>query len=391
LEKEQLKYLIKKYQQNELTAAELRLLQDFTQEDHYMALFEEVAEELYLEQENIEIGIDSENLYRNISQEIYLRKREPKLIRNQVVLLVASVAALALIVFYFVKKQNSIESQQLATTTNQMMPILPGGAKARLVLENGEEVDLASLATDTTLQLAGYKIHKNAQGELKYSLDNSVSEGLYNTIVTPKGGEYNLNLPDGSRIFVNASSRIRYPLKFAKNKREIELDGEAYFEVKRMIQGNQTIPFIVKTREQTLTVLGTSFNINCYHEAIETTLVEGKVQLNYPNERHSLLSPNQQARYVAKKDLLDIKEIDPFYTIAWKNGTFAFENATLNTVMSDLARWYDVEIDYRGNVSNIRFSGTISKYENIEKVLKAIELTGTVKFKIQERRIIVMS
>ena len=393
MKKEELKGLIQKYKDNRLTETELQRLKERFHSQEFDSVFDQATEELFLEHGDSTVGVDSEQLYDNISREIHPHKKRPYGLRNWLYISTASVAAAILLFFYLNPSILSKSTDEATLEKQEQMAILPGGAKAKLVLEDGKIVDLANLSKDTTLQLAGYKIYKNAKGELTYTLIDAkiASAGLYNTIVTPKGGEYNLQLPDGSKIFVNASSTIRYPLQFDKAKREVELDGEAYFEVKQMIQNNNSIPFIVKTREQTLKVLGTSFNINSYSDRIETTLVEGKVQLSYPNKKGGLLTPNQQSRYHSSQGAFEIKDVDPFYTIAWKDGNFAFENTSLSTVMKDLERWYDVEIEYRGNFSKIRFSGTISKYESIDKVLRAIELTGSVKFKIQERRIIVMS
>lgn len=393
LKKEELKHLIQKYKDNQLTTDEIQRLKEAFHTEEFESIFDQATEEFFLEISDPSGEIDSENLYKSISRKIYLQEKQPYRLKNWFYITAASLAATILLYFYFNTFIISNSTEEIALAKQEKNTILPGGAKAKLVLEDGQIVDLANLPADTTLQLAGYKIIKNAKGELTYTLNDSklASAGLYNTIVTPRGGEYNLQLPDGSKISVNASSTIRYPLQFDREKREVELDGEAYFEVKQMVKNNKTIPFIVKTREQTLKVLGTSFNINSYSDQIETTLVEGKVELSYPNSKGRLLNPNQQSRYNSKDESFDIKDVDPFYTIAWKNGNFAFENASLNTVMKDLERWYDVEVDYRGNISKIRFSGTISKYEHIDKVLKAIELTGSVKFKIEERRIIVMN
>ena len=393
MKKEELKDLIQKHKDHQLTATELQRLKEFFHSEEFDAVFDRASEELFLENSNSVVDMESEKIYRRIAEEILPQEKRSIKSRNWLYITTASVAAALLLFFYLTPSILPNSTDDVVSAKGEQIDILPGGAKAKLVLEDGKIVDLANLRSDTTLQLAGYKIYKNAKGELTYTLTdaNISSAGLYNTIVTPKGGEYNLQLPDGSKIFVNASSTIRYPLQFDKAKREVELDGEAYFEVRQMVQNNNKIPFIVKTREQTLKVLGTSFNINSYSDRIETTLVEGKVELSYPNEKGGLLAPNQQSSYHSKHQSFDIKDVDPFYTIAWKDGNFAFENTSLSTVMKDLERWYDVEVEYRGNFSKIKFSGTISKYEKIDKVLKAIELTGSVKFKIEERRIIVMS
>lgn len=208
--------------------------------------------------------------------------------------------------------------------------------------------------------------------------------------MTPKGGEYKLSLPDGTQIWVNAASKVKYPLTFAATSREVELEGEAFFDVKNIGSGLDKLPFIVYTGGQKLEVLGTVFNVNSYGDNIHTTLVEGSVKLSYPDLKAHYLKPSQQAKYNEVKNTVQIDKVDPFYTVAWKDGSFAFDNEDIRTVMETLARWYDVSIEYAPQVKDINFTGTISRYEQIDKVLELIELTKSLKFKVEGRRIVVM-
>ncbi|WP_270087880.1 FecR family protein [Sphingobacterium sp. SYP-B4668] len=270
--------------------------------------------------------------------------------------------------------------------------ILPGGNRARIVLTDGAEIDLEQLKPDTVIHLAGYSLQKRADGSISYILDNDVDSKtvIYNTIVTPRGGEYKLNLSDGTQVFVNSSSRLRYPVRFEGSSRQVELDGEAYFDVTKQFINGHNIPFIVKTGPQVLEVLGTIFNINSYGKSIQTTLVEGSVKLSYGNGQSRIIKPNQQSNYEPQAHSSTITEVDPFFAIAWKNGSFSFEDASIYDVMESVGRWYDVEVHFKGDFSGERFSGTMSRSDDIEKVLKTIELTGEMKFNRTGRRILVM-
>lgn len=301
---------------------------------------------------------------------------------------IAAAAALLLTFFVFYPFDRIGTSLELSQMQHE---VVPGGAKGNLLLDNGEVIDLEKLSADTSIVLHGYTIVKDSKGSISYTLtDENTNHTLYNTIVTPKGGEYKLCLPDGTKIWVNASSKIRYPLNFGKVKREVELEGEALFEVAKLKVGKRNIPFIVKTGEQSLQVLGTTFNINSYDSMIRTTLVEGAVRLTFNGIKERDLKPNQQANFDENLGDVVVKTIDPFYTIAWRNGSFAFDNTALKDVMSTIARWYDVDVSYKGDFESVRFSGTISRNEDIKKLLDLITLTGGAHFEMKERRIIVM-
>lgn len=269
--------------------------------------------------------------------------------------------------------------------------ITPGDHKGSVVLDDGRVIDLSSLRGDTTIYLSGYAIYKDREGELTYKLSTDASSelDLYNTITTPAGGEYKLNLPDGTKVWVNASSQLRYSVRSHNRTRQVELQGEAYFQVAPLEYRGKRVPFVVKTGDQDLQVLGTEFNINSYNNRIQTTLVEGSVRLLFGSGKEHHLKPNQQALYNPGDKRLAIHEIDPYYTVSWKDGSFAFNNASIQEVMASISRWYDVTVDYREEVNQARFTGTISRYEEIEKVLSIIERTKSVSFTIQGRRIIV--
>ncbi|UKT65953.1 FecR family protein [Pedobacter mucosus] len=270
--------------------------------------------------------------------------------------------------------------------------LIPGGNKAILTLANGKKIILDGKNNGIIASQTGITISKTSNGQLIYQLskvaDQSVDQDAYNTIEVPKGGQYQVTMADGTKVWLNAMSSLKYPLNFKANERKIELDGEGYFEVAK----NPKAPFRVQTRNQVVEVLGTHFNINAYRneKAIRTTLLEGSVKVQSSgNGKTVLLSPGEQASLT--DNLLGVKEIDVELAVAWKNGNFMFNKDNLENIMRQLARWYDVEIIYANEkVKNNLLSGTTSRFENASQVFDILELTGLVHFKVEGRRVIVM-
>ena len=238
-------------------------------------------------------------------------------------------------------------------------------------------------------------------------MPNLADNDITNTINTPRGGQYKINLPDGTKVWLNAASSLTYPSQFTAKERRVELSGEAYFEVASQVltnsKGNSKIPFIVKTQNQEVEVIGTHFNVKAYNDDndSETTLLEGKVKVvGYSNgvksNEEKILNVGQSAIWNNGK--IVIEAVNTEKAIAWKDGKFAFSGENIKDLMSNISRWYNVEVAYDGDVSEVNFEGSISRYETISEVLRKLELTGTVHFKIvpienelgQERRIIVM-
>lgn len=274
--------------------------------------------------------------------------------------------------------------------------IVPGSDKAMIILEDGKQIDLSLLRADTVLDQGEYLITKDNKGQISYRLKDSRSQAssvVYNTIITPRGGEYTLRMADGSLVQLNAGSKIKYPVKFDAKLRSVQLEGEAYFEVAKMDVKGKRVPFIVQSGGQTLEVLGTHFNIKSFGDHIVTTLVEGKVKLSFADAalKEQVLAPNDQVVFDKSRRNVKKEQVDPFYSLAWKNGNFAFDNASIQTVMDEVARWYDVEISYGDKLQGQHFSGTISRYENIDKLLKTIAFAGGVHFERKGRRIYVLN
>lgn len=277
--------------------------------------------------------------------------------------------------------------------------LLPGGNRAILTLDGGREIDLDKAHTGEIARQDQAVILKSEEGYIAYDLssakDISSGKAKFNTISTPKGGQYRLRLPDGSRVWLNAQSSLRFPTWFGGKERQVELTGEAYFEVTHT--GAEKVPFRVVSGKQTVEVLGTEFNVSGYSDEgdITTTLLTGKVKIDYstgeakaPGFKNVTLSPGQKASVKKLTEEIEISEADIEESIAWKNGRFRFENAELSTIMRQIARWYDVEVEYRGDVEHIRFKAGISRNVPASKIFQILETSG-INIKTEGKKIII--
>jgi len=262
--------------------------------------------------------------------------------------------------------------------------IKPGNNRAYLTLANGKRISLTDAANGELAREAGVEISKTANGQIIYKIFNNAhhNEELINTIETPKGGQYQVLLPDGSKVWLNAASKFSYPVSFKNNKeRMVTLNGEAYFEVAK----DKQHPFIVKSEGQEVAVLGTHFNINSYtdEDATKTTLLEGSVKVN-----DAMLKPGQQSVLSGKK--IKVLPADIESSVAWKNGDFIFKGEDFRTNMRKIARWYDVDIEYEPGLNeHVELGGWVSRSSKLSEVLSRIELAGSVHFKVEGRRVLV--
>ncbi|MBB6112095.1 FecR family protein [Mucilaginibacter lappiensis] len=295
--------------------------------------------------------------------------------------------------FYFLfNRYHKIANQNdLAGTKSSQ--ILPGSTKATLTLANGKVILLDS-AADGMLTKSGRTVVNKAHNEgLVYNTlaDNhqtaTNTDTVYNTLTTPRGGEYKVKLPDGTNVWLNSSSSLSYPVEFAGNERHVKLTGEAYFEVAK----NKDKPFYVCVNNVCVKVLGTHFNIAAYTDDAEltTTLLEGSVLIT-KNSQQRLLKPGQQAVVKNNADVINVSDASINQVMAWKNGYFVFNDDNINTIMKKLSRWYDVDVEYQGSFENQRFGGTFYRSKGITELLNNLEKIGKVHFKITGRRIIVM-
>lgn len=297
--------------------------------------------------------------------------------------------AVALLFFFSKKRSESVHP--LASTV-----IAPGGNKATLTLSDGRQLLLNDLKNGSLAEESGITILKNKDGELIYQSRNDARADQvaepgkpqkYNVLETPRGGQYQLILPDGTKVWLNAASTLKFPASFAQlENRMVELQGEAYFEVAK----DKFKPFIVNASatadlEERVEVLGTHFNISSYTDELnlKTTLLEGSVRIE-----NQLLIPGQQSERNVRG--LKVRKIDVEDAIAWKNGFFVFENDNLDGILKKLSRWYDVEFVYDKALNKVKLIGAVSRDTNLDGVLRMLEKTDKFKFKLQGRRILVM-
>ena len=262
--------------------------------------------------------------------------------------------------------------------------LLPGGNKAMLLLGDGSTVNLGAAKNGVIRKVAGTLIDKQ-DGQLRYNVSSAHLAPEMNTIQTPRGGQYQVILPDGTKAWLNAASSLTYPTAFTGVDRVVQLNGEAYFEV----TDNKDKPFKVMVGNMQVNVLGTHFNVMAYEDekAIITTLLEGAVKVTNGGVAH-LLKPGQEGRIDRSSDAFRLTGVDANQAVAWKNGVFQFGGASIETVMRQIVRWYDVDVEYQGR-TNEHFRGTISRGVNALEVFKMLELTGAVHFTIDKKKIIV--
>ncbi|MBB5620635.1 ferric-dicitrate binding protein FerR (iron transport regulator) [Pedobacter cryoconitis] len=371
--------------------------------DETQLLFVEQYFDLFLDSEDIFESMDSEEIQSihdrmlwKINNEIEKKTRissgKLETARSfSKYLYMAAAAAFVIPMSLYIYQRNQVKPVSSQLTSK----ITPGGNKAVLTLENGSKISLTDVKNGEVANQSGAVITKNRDSQLVYqSVSSTAKEIAYNTIETPKGGQFQLILSDGTKVWLNAASSLRYPSTFGRGNRKVELVGEAYFEVAK----NAAKPFLVSSNKQVVEVLGTHFNINAYtnEPVVSTTLLEGSVKVISPfTNTYKIIKPGQQSLIHSddiNKTGIKVKNIDPDEAVAWKNGYFMFEKEGLASILRKVSRWYDVEIEnpQGEKLDKLLFSGTLSKYSDVSKVLRKLELTESVHFKIVGRRIIVM-
>jgi ferric-dicitrate binding protein FerR (iron transport regulator) len=273
----------------------------------------------------------------------------------------------------------------------------PKETRAVITLADGTKVYLDSVNNGTIAQQNDVNVVKSENGAISYQpLAASKGEVVYNTLFNPRGSKViDMTLSDGSHVWLNAGSSVKYPVAFIGTERKVEITGEAYFEVAH----DASKPFIVSKGETSVTVLGTHFNVNAYddEESLKVTLLEGSVRVGIGNPELGIrkgkevtIKPGEQAVVgVGNSELGIRRNIDLDEVMAWKNGLFSFNNTDLKTVMRQVARWYDVDVEYQGNIPSKKFVGEIDRTMPVSKVLQMMEYIG-VKFKIEGKKVTVM-
>jgi len=328
--------------------------------------------------------------YKKRSFELILNKIEVKKSRRRRKLIYALAAAAAVLVFAMAGTWAYYNHLKPGLTSNALAAFHPGHSGALLTLSDGKTVLLDSTANGTIASLNNVEI-ANSNGQLQYSgsktngdHSESGADNLYNTLATQKGRQYRLVLPDGSKVWLNSASSLRYPVAFSKDKREVQLTGEAYFEVRH----NAKAPFVVKAGATEITDLGTHFNVYAYPDeaAIKTTLLEGAVKVG-----GRILTPGQQALISTGNTVKVIDLENPENAVAWKNGLINFTNTDFYTLMRQIGRWYDVDIRIKGDLSKYHLTGTIPKNMELAQVLELLNTYG-LQFKLlPNKRILIVS
>jgi len=297
--------------------------------------------------------------------------------------------------YSFYSRNNVQQKEQAARLAKNI--ILPGSNKAVLTLADGSDVILDQTSNGILGSQGNVSIKKSIDGKVSYeAAQNNTYTGnaiAYNKIATPRGGQYQVDLADGTKVWLNAASTLKFPVTFSKAQRVVELTGEAYFEVNpEPVAGNRKvrIPFLVKTRNQVVEVLGTHFNVNAYDDEpdIKTTLLKGSVRVVQSAARQSvLLKPGQQSAVAGN---IAVADVDASQAIEWQKGYFLFDNETVESMMRKISRWYNIEVEFKGNIRYRKFAGKISKFGNIVQILQVMEKTQVIHFEIEGRRVIVM-
>ncbi|SDE04786.1 FecR family protein [Mucilaginibacter pineti] len=408
----ELSLLFEKLVKNECTEKEADQLLELLSDRSYDGFFRQLAEE-QLKQTEYDPTTDEvsgELLNRQLEAILNADQPSKKVNKKNVWQLHRWYIAAGMLLFlaigaYVFKKDTSKE----LLTDNHQQKISAGGNKAVLILSNGKRINLADAANGAIAAQANFTIKKTKEGMIVYqanaaseTTDPATDQPLFNTITTPDGGQYQVVLPDGSKVWLNAASSIKFPTRFASNERLVELTGEAYFEVVKVLAHKEKVnktgklPFVVLSNRQRIEVLGTRFNVNDYHEenSVKTTLLEGSVKVNAltGDDQHAainavMLKPGQQSDL--DRSNFKVSAADTAAATAWKNGFFQFDNEDIHVVMRKISRWYNIEVDYQGDMRGKSFSGVISKYTNVTEVLKMLQLTESVSFTIKGHKITV--
>jgi transmembrane sensor len=383
MDKEQVIELIRKYNDGNASKEEIRLVENW---------FVKQSEIRQQEPQDIDYLNVKRQMWLNIDQQIErpvldIRPSGKSILRFSITA-AAAVLVIAVTTVLFYRNHKDVAGPQLVKND-----INPGKNKAVLTLSNGQKISLTDAVNGQLAQQAGVTISKTAKGQLIYqAAPNRSGKNTpeYNTIEAPRGGQWQLVLPDGSKVFLNALSSLKYPVSFAAKERKVELKGEAYFEISH----NKKSPFRVIAKGQTVEVLGTHFNIMSYDDekTVKTTLLSGSVKVSSNGTNSTaeslILKPGEQAQ-VSAGNMKVIHDADLEDILAWKNGYFKF-NENLRSIMTKVSRWYDVDVVYETQPDpDFKFRGEISRDKNLSELLNMLDYTGNVHFKIEGRRIIV--
>jgi ferric-dicitrate binding protein FerR (iron transport regulator) len=368
-----------------LTISEQAQLSEWLNENKSHQTYYQKAEAFYTKETH---NVASENLtdLRKEMEPYYLkpqRSNKHKWIGYSSI--AASFLLVALSVLLFVKMDDTLKDDTISA--QKVVEPIPGGQKAILHIEGEENIILGKGSSTAQIAKNGANSFLNISGKsLTYGVpaEGAVKQHI---LETPRGGEFKLTLADGTKVWINAASKLTYPSRFSKTERVVTLEGEAYFEVTH----DSKRPFIVHSGKQQIKVLGTSFNLTHYpNEAITSTLVKGQIQIDTKKGSNTILSPGEQATYNQNHESLETKKVNTNHFTAWKDGLFYFNDEPLEEIMKVLSRWYDFDVNYKnGEIKDVRFTGTLKRYESFKEVTNIIQMTGHVNFKLKGNKVII--
>lgn len=375
--------LIAKYISGEITADETARLTGWREESsEHEALFQKICNE-----ENFKQHIRQSTSFNPTSGWKEVEKRIRKNNNKSKYLKILSYAAVIMLPIVFVGISMRFTPSPLSNEQMLMaQPILPGESKAILTLDNGQIIHIDKQANNLLEQMDGTNIQVDST-MLNYQLAQKIEKEkkpVYNKVETPRGGEYALLLSDGTKVHLNAMSSLRFPVTFDKGAREVELVGEAFFEVSKTGQ-----PFLVNMNGMQVEVLGTTFNISAYpNEEYQTTLVNGSVKVNAETGESCILQPSQQASLTPGSNSIQVRTVDAEFYTSWVKGRIHFKDQRLEDIMKILSRWYDMEVIYANEkIKDIRFGCNVDRYTEITPFVQLLEKTEDVHVKVNGKTI----
>jgi len=277
------------------------------------------------------------------------------------------------------------DTKQIVELT--VLPVEVGSKKATLQLDDGREIELDAISPNTIIKQDESAVVSNENAILKYAARKAKEIRLkYNKLVIPRGGEYQLVLSDGTKVWLNSETSLEFPIAFGEKERMVYLEGEAFFEVTK----DASRPFIVNSQKVKTRVLGTSFNVSSYGHTVSTTLVEGSVLIEDGFKRSLRLIPGEQSVYNVSSHTVIKKKVNTSLFTSWKDGSYKFENEKLENIMETISRWYNIHVFYaNAEVKEMRFTGKIMRYRNISDFVKMLEMTHDICFEINKNSIVV--
>lgn len=369
---EQAKELVDKYVQGNASPEEIRLVEDF-----------------YLKKTRLDAEFDIKDLSDNerASWKALARQIDRKPISKVSVFslpmklgIAASIALMATLGYFWQYHiSHQVTSSPSLSLGGEAADAEPGGNKAIVILPDGskhvlgdDEAEIRSMyqGGELVCKVDDGVLYANEVGQTAVS---GIEEERYQTIITPNGGQFKVILPDGTKVWLNAASSLKYPVAFSENSRKVYLEGEAYFEVTK----SAAAPFVVKSKKQSVTVLGTHFNVNTYldEKVIRTTLLEGSVSVRDDSKgQEVLIKPGEQLELTGQ---MNVRKVDVANAVAWKDGLFDFsESGDVPSVMRQLIRWYDIEVEYKGDIPKKEFRGKISKKVKASDIIELLQYAG---------------